>query len=418
MKGYVVTDPGLFQVHTLPFLNLSSAEVDEIQNAPNGRLLALARACGALEHPVSSAVENRGAAGADTQSELARFVERLRDTGVPEELLQTHLAAIQSTGRDTAGTLADVTRAFGMDAERLRDRIPRRVVEHAAIIDSPGSKDLAEVRRDLVAVGDAEGSNAIQEAQTLSQQMGLSNLRVLSDFPIALCALGYTRVTRAPQQSEINAFPSTADDSRIPLYVLTNTTEAIYFQLDPLRVLDWLTCNKIAQARTAETTLEAWGIIHAHVPGLFSTRHEPEYVDSGSVAVRTLLHSISHALLQHVEWSGYDPASVGEFLFPEVLACVLYANRYQETKVGGLLTLFERGLATWLHRSRDGARACLYDPICEDEGGACSGCLQREHGCTEFNQELSRATLFGGPLLLSPVTNGVFDIEKGYWDYV
>jgi hypothetical protein len=417
MKGYVVTDPGLYQVHTLPFLNLSPAEVDEILNDPDGRLLALARACGVLREPVSATVAKRAAVGTETQTELARFVERLRETGIPEDLLQTQLNAIRPTGGNTQEIITSVANAFGTEIEVLRGRIPRRVVEHAAIIDAPGSKDLAEVQRELDAVGDLEGSGAIREAVRSSQQMGLSNLRALSDFPIALCAVGYTRVTRSPQQSEINTFPSTSEDSRIPLYVLTNTTEAIYFQLDPLRVLDWINRNAIAHTPAADTALEAWAIIHARVPGLLRTRNEPEYIAPASVAVRTLLHSISHALLKNVEWSGYDPASVGEFLFPETLSCVLYANRYQETKVGGLLTLFERGLAMWLQRSRDDARACLYDPICEDEGGACSGCLQREHGCTEFNQELSRATLFGGPLPLSPVAEGVFEIERGYWDY-
>jgi hypothetical protein len=105
---------------------------------------------------------------------------------------------------------------------------------------------------------------------------------------------------------------------------------------------------------------------------------------------------MSHVLLRHIEWSGYGAQSIGEYLIPEGLAFVLYASRYTDTKVGGLLTLFEQGLDRWLQSSHHAGGDCVMDPFCAEEGGACVGCLHREFNCTEFNRELSRAVLFGG----------------------
>lgn len=53
---------------------------------------------------------------------------------------------------------------------------------------------------------------------------------------------------------------------------------------------------------------------------------------------------MSHVLLRHVEWSGFSQNSVGEYLMPGSLAGILYANRYAETKIVGLTTLFEHQL--------------------------------------------------------------------------
>jgi hypothetical protein len=121
-----------------------------------------------------------------------------------------------------------------------------------------------------------------------------------------------------------------------------------------------------------------------------------------------------------VEWSGFSQNSVGEYLLPSSLACVLYANRYAETKIGGLTTLFEQRLGIWLSDSAQSGRDCVYDPFCTDEGGTCVGCLHREHNCPQFNRELSRAVLYGGPTPPAE-TGGEFGmptIRRGYWEFV
>jgi hypothetical protein len=126
---------------------------------------------------------------------------------------------------------------------------------------------------------------------------------------------------------------------------------------------------------------------------------------------------MSHVLLRHVEWSGFSQNSVGEYLIPGALAGILYANRYAETKIGGLTTLFEHQLGIWLDDSSQSGRQCVYDPFCTDEGGTCVGCLHREYNCPQFNRELSRAVLYGGPTPPPELGSGlgVQVIDRGFW---
>jgi len=51
---------------------------------------------------------------------------------------------------------------------------------------------------------------------------------VIDDFPMALCAVGYTRITRDPMRSILSPFETSDPDGRMPLYVVTAETEGIY----------------------------------------------------------------------------------------------------------------------------------------------------------------------------------------------
>ena len=125
-------------------------------------------------------------------------------------------------------------------------------------------------------------------------------------------------------------------------------------------------------------------------------------------------HYVVHVFLRRIEWSGFAPSSVGEYLIPGTLSFILYANRYADTKIGGLTTLFEQRLSTWLWDAVQAGRECIYDPLCGDEGGSCAGCTHREHNCPVFNRELSRATLYGGPMPQSSELAGM-TVNQGYW---
>jgi hypothetical protein len=133
-----------------------------------------------------------------------------------------------------------------------------------------------------------------------------------------------------------------------------------------------------------------------------------------AVAVRTLLHTMSHVFLRRIEWSGFSPSSVGEYLIPGSLSFLLYANRYAETKIGGLTTLFEQRLNTWLWDAVQAGYECVYDPICADDGGSCAGCTYREHNCIMFNRELSRSALYGGPTPQQSELSGRL-LTQGFW---
>jgi hypothetical protein len=263
--------------------------------------------------------------------------------------------------------------------------------------------------------GDVAGAADIEDALRKARElMGIREIRVINDFPLALCAYGYTRTSRDPGRTVITPFP-VDERGKIPVFSIGSETEALWFQLDPTRVVTWLIENGLGGARVPATAEEAWSWLYAGVPGLREAPHEPSYLQREAVAIRTLLHTMSHLFLRRIEWSGFAPSSVGEYLIPASLSFILYANRYAETKIGGLTTLFEQRLNTWLWDAVQSGHECVYDPICSDDGGSCAGCTHREHNCVCFNRELSRATVYGGSTPQLSSLDGML-IQKAYWD--
>ena len=285
-------------------------------------------------------------------------------------------------------------------------------------MDTLRTTSIDEAAADLTSIVDAPGADHLRSAREFAlRELGIVELKIVSDFPIALCAVGYTRITRDPTRSILTPFETSDSDGRVPLYIVSSETEGIYFQLDPVRTVTWLIENGWVQAPIPESNATASSWLYARVPGLYESRWEPNFNEYLAVAMRTLLHTMSHVLLRHVEWSGFSQNSVGEYLIPGALAGILYANRYAETKIGGLTTLFEHQLGIWLDDSAQSGRQCVYDPFCADEGGTCVGCLHREYNCPQFNRELSRAVLYGGPTPPPELGGamGVQTIERGFW---
>lgn len=407
MRGSITSDSNLHVVHTVPFLNLPPDDVDVMLRAPEGRLLALARSCGFLDTPVNFALSGAGDA---PPPELHSLLAALHAQGVSLDVLETAVAQAQTGQAAAAEALSELEQAYGMPREVLRARVPRRVVEFAALLDSGAARPLQAIRDDLARSGDEASAVALDEARAEADALGVSALYAMHAFPLAIAAVGYSRLNRTPNTCTVVPF-GLPNEARVPLYVLSNTTEAVCVQVSPARVLSWLAQLNLMQA---EEGIQPWARLHTAVPGVLQNRYQPDYDAPAAVAVRTLLHTLSHSLLQAITLSGYAPESVGEFLFPETLSVVLYANRFTDTKIGGLLTLVERSLSAWLAQARDIGRTCLQDPVCTDTGGACAACIHREHGCALGNRELSRAVLFGGGTVSLGTTSRV--ITRGFWE--
>jgi len=402
LKTLPLTDSALFLPHVVPFINFNEEEERVFSQDPETLSLVLARTWGILSSKVPETIRERASRleanveNDDTSEDLARELEKVQPN---------HPLVLQWKGKKAAravppGHLAinRVRELLGAEAPSANARTPRQFIEHAAILDTLHTISVEEAAKDLTSIGDAPGARSLQSAREFAlRELGISELRIVSDFPIALCAVGYTRITRDPNRSILTPFETLDSNGRVPLYIVSSETEGIYFQLDPIRTVTWLIENRWIQTPLPDSKEAAWSWLYRHVPGLYQSRWQPNYNDHLAVAIRTLIHTMSHVLLRHVEWSGFSQNSVGEYLIPAALSGILYANRYAETKIGGLTTLFEHQLGIWLDDSSQSGRQCVYDPFCTDEGGTCVGCLHREHNCPQFNRELSRAVLYGGP---------------------
>jgi hypothetical protein len=426
LKTLALTDSSLFLPHVVPFINFNEEQERSLYGDPEMLALALARTWGVLDQCLPALTQDRqrrrerGSSAGQTDQTVAAMVQALEQADPRHPLvLQWRRQQQEAATPPGEDAITRVRTLLGPEAPGPDAHPPRQLVEHVAVLDTLRTTGIEQVRGWLTEIGDGDGADRLTAAAAYAREdLGIGHLRIVDDFPIALCAVGYTRITRDPTRSMLAPFEAGEGDARTPLYVVAAETEGIYLQLDSARVVSWLVENGWLQGPAPATAGEAWAWLYRHASGLWQHRWQPDYHNPISVAVRTLLHTISHVLLRHVEWSGFSQNSVGEYLLPGALACVLYANRYAETKIGGLTTLFEQRLGIWLGDSAQSGRECVYDPFCTDEGGTCVGCLHREYNCPQFNRELSRAVLYGGP---APTADhgadlGVTVIRRGFWE--
>ena len=410
MRVLVKTDPAVFKPQIAPFINFPHDQMLRL-TAPEARPWVLGRVWGLLSTPVREAMT--AATTSATDDELTAAMRDLAEIA-PDNPRVKAWKLSQASRAASTNIVDEVYRLLpGSSTSNLR--VSRRLVEQVAILDSVTSIRIQDVAERVERSGDIAQATRLRETQHwASDRLGLADLRALDGFPIGLAAIGYTRIRSDPAHSILNAFPQL--NQKTPIFAVVASTEAIYLQLDPKRVIRWLERNRLLPTAPLGTTAEAWARLFREVSGLSVRRNEDGHWDPAASAVRTLVHSMSHILLRHIEWSGYAAQSIGEYLIPEGLACVLYASRYTDTNVGGLLTLFELGLDRWLQSAYDEGGDCVMDPFCSEEGGACVGCLHREFNCTEFNRELSRAVLFGGVVAQhGPAVVPFGPAITGYW---
>lgn len=412
MKVFSVTDPALFLMHTTTFVNFPSDDERLLSTAEGAYALLLARDWGMLDEPVKSVLQ-RVTSSADAEEEAIseKLLERLRELSPDDPLVVEHEARRRESRG--GGALARLKGFLGPIVPANDAPPPRKLVEHVAITDALSHITSSDVQTWMRERGDEGGAARIEQAVDFGRaELGIQDVTVVRDFPIALMSSGYTRVLRDPQRSILNAFPPD-EAGKTPLYVLATETEGIQVRLSPRRVVAWLRSNGLVPGGDATTSIEhSWAELFGRVPELWT--REAATATLASRAVVTLVHTMSHVLLRHVEWSGFAPSSIGEYLMPGSLSFVLYSNRYARNAIGGLTTLFEQRLLEWMIDVRQGAKDCIYDPICTDEGGSCVGCLHREYNCDLFNRSLSRASLYGGPTP-TLADQPSLEFKTGYW---
>jgi len=415
LRLFNTADPAVHFSHIVTFVNFDEGQEKGLRRDRDAFALLLSRAWGILQIPMMQAVAKR-ARDKDSREE---------ETTVPVDELIKELARLDpenklldklrqsETERDFETQISEVQHLLGDFSCVLEADPPRRLVEHVTILDELSTLSPVDASRAQSEAGRSDVRTLEEADQFAHEKLGFSRLRLVEDFPIAVAAFGYSRVTRRPGGATLVPFPQD-ESGRVPIYVVPSETEGILIQLSPERVLKWLADNDFIPESPPGPS--PWANLFHSAPSLLLDLDQGRFASKGvASAVYALLHTVSHILLRGIEWSGFSPQSVGEYLLPGSLSAVLYLSRYEETKLGGLATLFEEHLQYWLIQAYQEGRNCVYDPVCEDEGAACSGCLYREYNCPEFNGYLSRSLLYGGPLDIEGVED-VRSIRRGFWD--
>lgn len=257
------------------------------------------------------------------------------------------------------------------------------------------------------------GDLSDSDASRTARKMGLSQLTLVSDYPIITAAYGFSRTEYLPDQCRLNPFPPHTDyGGKYPIFVDQVQADALLLTLDPERVMAWLERNgchpTIPGGNNANMALSAYFV------ELFNDVPLRETLPASRQAARMvfgLLHTLSHLSVRQAGLlCGLDRTSLSEYMLPRALTFALYCNHRFGATIGALTALFEQSLSEWLSAVRD-TRRCVYDPVCRDRTGNCHACTHlAETSCRFFNLNLSRAFLFGGQ------DSQLGNIEVGYFD--
>jgi hypothetical protein len=218
----------------------------------------------------------------------------------------------------------------------------------------------------------------------------MSNVELLTSFPVATLGFGYTRGGSDPTVTTLNAF---RERGGLRAYGMLTKTEAILFQIDPVAVLGWLREQGYDLGETYEAREARLRILRAiEIP-----RPTEEHGQKVGTAVLTLLHSYSHRLIRVLAGTaGVERDGLAEYLLPHHLSVVVYASARGQFVLGALQAMFETSLHRMLDDLVHGEARCPLDPGCRTGGGACMACLHLgEPSCRWFNRFLTRASLFG-----------------------
>jgi len=318
----------------------------------------------------------------------------------------------------------------------------RLAIEHAALkstrldveAKNNGKKPYVSFTRldEDLAPEDKDNKCHVQSlTQELLDKLGFEDMGLIREFDLCRFSFGYSRMESSPILREkrgmdmpvrLNLFPPMKqnDSMRHPVYVIQQGNEALYVRLKEDLVLEWLRGLNCLDMFTlnGDEKIGAGLLLTAQPMSQFldnlsenSTPHVYHYL-------YTLLHSFSHLLMKYVsEYSGLDQGSLGEYIFPNDLAFVVYRNG-TTMDLGNLSSLWRNvGIEMLTNMLSSKATQCGTGSLCTARGGACPDCMMMpETSCIASNKLLSRSVLrsIGG----APRFDKQGKLISGYLDIV
>jgi len=318
----------------------------------------------------------------------------------------------------------------------------RLAIEHAALRTTRlevetriGGKrpyvSFARLDEDLAPADRGEAERQQSATRSLLERLGLKDMGLVREFDLCKFSFGYSRMESTPVLRDkrgmdmpvrLNLFPPVRvnDSMKHPVYVVQQGNEAIYARLNEEKVLSWLEeldCEDMFELKLGERVgAGILGVAQGMSPFL-DTLPESESPPS-YFYLYSLLHSYSHLLMRHIsEYSGLDPGSLGEYIFPADLAFVVYRNG-TTMDLGNLSAMWRNsGTAMLASMLSQKATQCGTGSLCTHRGGACPDCLMvPETSCMASNKLLSRSVLRsvgGRPRRLDTRAGSI----RGYFDF-
>lgn len=237
---------------------------------------------------------------------------------------------------------------------------------------------------------------SFEEYSNFLNEFGLEDITYLPNIQLISSSYGYVKgINKFYEEGFVPHFEPHWDyRGALKVYAYPYETEGIMFDLDKLKLANWLLDNFSEDNKKFNSEEDAKDY-------LFNLKESSEEF----IALKQLIHSFSHMLIKRSSlYTGLNEDSCGELLFPKVGAFMIYST--SNINIGGFLFVFENSLIKWFKDIKDDVSECIFDPLCIDEGGNCFSCMHLpEFVCSDFNKNLDRDVFIGK-------TNR---INKGYW---
>ena len=348
------------------------------------------------------------------ESALQAEAESLRAAGLDEATINIVIDAKRRTnpGNQIFEALSKVSNGITSVSSEGLKLIAEEILEYDELIDAKITLTLEKAEEDAELVNDG----IRPDYRSICEQLGFSNTQLCSAVPIVFSSYGYTRLERCGEGVKLHGFPQ--EMAKRNVYATRLETEGVLFELDRAKVLSWLLengfiCQNDMPTDMSDEGIKMWFLDRIH-PDLIMPFSEIDGNGNGAITkhVYTLLHSISHALINEAsEICGLDKSSLSEYILPNIPAVFIYCSNSQGFNMGALYSAFQTQLDKWLKRAFERVKKCIFDPVCINKEKACAGCLYlNEVSCRHFNKDLDRSYLCG-----------YFDNQeqkklKGYWE--
>lgn len=389
----------VFYPHSLTFINVPGISEEKIYNNPASHKIVLAKYMNQLEeHDFNDLLD--ASKNDQHANEMEGKAKELLAKGVPKELLSTIMETFQKPDlyEERKKIISRIDKIIPLSDEDLKD-ISMTIHEYNETTELPNIKSLDNVVRCAQSEGNPNYSTIKLFPKKL-EEIGVEKAYVVSDLPIITAVYGYTR---GRLDRGICTLRSFGEDSnyrgKTPIYANATETEGIVLEFNRYKVLKWLQANSIASDIPDKDDIEgqkAWMLKNVNTKDIPVYDEIPD-LNPITKYVYKLIHTISHALLIRASGQvGLDKDSLGEILFPNVPAIIIYSNNIHDFQLGGMHTLFENSIIPWIDITQKEIEKCLYDPVCIDSDASCHACLHTsETSCVHFNRDLGRDMLVG-----------------------
>jgi hypothetical protein len=357
-----------------------STRLARVLDTARGPLWAAAHYLGTVQNLDGLVDEAQGRASRGTDEATAQKILSILQDAAKDDPAQA--AMFQEYINQTRGEEPGLTETEAVLAPATLEaiRTDRRAFERAFIFHERQPELVDDISTRYRARG--------HDGMAARMAIGFSRVAVIRQLPIALVGFGFTRefpdhrARLMPLQQ-----PEREKNARRPLVAIESNTEAIFFELDPMRLWSWVAANgwTTSAQPPSETAARSWV--------LDTTYNTPD--SEAARAIQRLTHAWAHTMILALEGrSAFGPNSVAEYLMERTGSFFIYVSNYSTFNLGGLTTLVEQHLADWVNGAIDQTE-CAHDPVCLTERGGCHKCIALAFHCERFNRGLHRGYLVG-----------------------